>query len=87
MALIKKKTKHSAKEKEQWLKQLGATVKKNREKAALSQSALAYSIPMDSQNISRIERGIVNPSAYAVKQICDALDISISDFYNSFSKK
>lgn len=82
---IKKKSKKPTKEKSLWLKQLGQKVKEFRQEAQMSQADLAYSIQMDAQNISRIERGLVSPSAFAIKQICEALEISIADFYLSFN--
>jgi|JI10StandDraft_1071094.scaffolds.fasta_scaffold03047_11 transcriptional regulator with XRE-family HTH domain len=84
MVLVNKKAVKPKKDKDLWLKQLGLKIKEFRQKAGMSQADLAYSIQMDAQNISRIERGLVNPSAYAVKQICEALGISIADFYLSF---
>jgi ribosome-binding protein aMBF1 (putative translation factor) len=87
MSKIRKKSKKPDPEQQRWLKQLGGTVKDLRLKQGLSQTDLASKIPMDAQNISRIERGLVNTSAFAVKKICDLLKISLTDFYNSFSKK
>lgn len=42
---------------------------------------------MDTQNISRIVRGLVNPSAYAINQIWDVLEILLAIFYTSMSNK
>jgi transcriptional regulator with XRE-family HTH domain len=56
-------------------------------KAGISQADLAYSIQMDAQHISRIERRLANPSAFTVWQICQALQVSVGDFYTSLSKK
>jgi len=82
MTSIKKKPKKPTAAKAMWLKKLGMKIKEFRQKAGISQAELAYSIEMDAQNISRIERGMVNPSAYAIKQICEALGVSLSDFYS-----
>jgi transcriptional regulator with XRE-family HTH domain len=86
MNSIKQKPKKSDKEKKLWLNQLGYKVKELRLKASMSQADLAYSIQMDAQNISRIERGLISPSAYSVKLICNALKIQLSDFYLSFKQ-
>lgn len=85
MSSIKKKVKKPSKSKDLWLKQLGLKIKEFRLEKGMSQADLAYSIQMDAQNISRIERGLVSPSAYAIKQICESLQVSIGEFYMSFS--
>lgn len=86
MNTIKKKSKKTTKDKQLWLNKLGQKVKEIRQNAEMSQADLAYSIQMDAQNISRIERGLVSPSAYSVKVICDSIGISISEFYSSIDK-
>lgn len=84
MSSIKKKIKKPSKSKDLWLKQLGLKVKEFRLEKGMSQADLAYSIHMDAQNISRIERGMVSPSAFAIKQICDSIGMPMSEFYASF---
>ena len=83
MNSIKKKSKKSEKEKQLWLKQLGRKIKELRELQGMSQADVAYEIGMDAQNISRIERGLVSPAAYAVYQIVTALGSSLEKFYSS----
>lgn len=83
---IRKKNTKSDREKTLWLKRLGFQIKFFRQENGLSQADLAYSIDMDAQNISRIERGLINPSAYSIKLICQVLQISIAEFYLSFDK-
>lgn len=73
MNSIKKNSKKSEKEKQLWLNQLGSNIKELRETVGMTQADVAYSIGMDAQNISRIERGLVSPAAYAVYQIITAL--------------
>ncbi len=83
---INKKSKRPTKKKSLWLKQLGAQIKHFRQEVGMSQADLAYSFQMDAQNISRIERGLVSPPANGIKQISDALEIPIHQFYASLMK-
>ena len=89
MAILrKKKRKLKAKDKvkEAWLKKLGLSIKELRLEHDMSQSDLAYSIKMDAQNISRLERGLTNSSAYLINQICITLGVSLADFYAPLEK-
>lgn len=84
MNTIKNKPKKSEKAKQLWLKQLGEKIKELREQQEMSQADVAYSIGMDAQNISRIERGLVSPAAYAIFQIVSTLGSNLEKFYSTF---
>jgi putative transcriptional regulator len=75
------------KEKQLWLKAFGAHVKKMRLKKDISGAELARLLFMDKPNITRLEKGRVNPSVYLVKQLCDVLHISVDDFFKEFKEK
>jgi DNA-binding XRE family transcriptional regulator len=72
------------KSKEEWLKAFGNHVKKVRLTHGLTGAELARQLFMDKPNITRIEKGRVNPSVYLVQQICKVCGISIQEFWKSF---
>lgn len=55
---------------------IGQRIKYYREKAKMTQSKLAELAEMDSNNISRIERGDAKPSLETVIKLCNAFKIS-----------
>lgn len=61
---------------------LGDRIKSLREAKKLTQLELGALIGKDYQAISRIEKGRINPSAYVVKQIALALDVSMDEIYD-----
>ncbi len=61
-------------------KQLGKNIKKFREKANKTQEELAEQAGIHVSYISRIERGVVNPSYDVLEGIAKALKIKIGDF-------
>lgn len=63
-------------------KKLGKRVVQFREDKALTQSQLAALINRDFQSISRIENGRVNASGYILKEIADALEITMNDLFD-----
>lgn len=69
-----------------WNKALGARIQELRLAKGLSQSDLAYGIRIEAQNISRVERGLISPSAYLVAQIAGELEVSLSEFFEFFQK-
>ncbi len=69
------------KEKQQWLKQFGAHVRKLRLKKGISGGELSRTLMIDKSNLIRIEKGRVNTSVYMIKQICDVLEISMKEFW------
>lgn len=59
--------------------ELGKKVRKARIKSELSQTELAYSIGKDQPSINRLEKGRINPSYFYLLEICEGLDISLSE--------
>jgi DNA-binding XRE family transcriptional regulator len=43
-------------------------------------------LDMDQPNITRLEKGRVNPSIYLVKQICETLGVSIEELFERFKE-
>ena len=51
------------------------------EKLQVGSTELAKRIDMEKSNIMRIRRGDVNPSGFLLYRICDALGISMEEFF------
>jgi transcriptional regulator with XRE-family HTH domain len=60
------------------LKNFGSHLKKLREKKNITQAQLASDMNVEISQISRIERGIINPSLCTVVEIAKAIGISPS---------
>lgn len=60
-------------------KQLGENIKKVREKAGKTQEELAKQAGIHFSYLSRIERGIVNPSVEVLENIAKALKVKSVD--------
>ena len=73
--------------KEEFLKELGDHIRLARKEKNISGAELSRLLFMEKSNISRLEKGRVNPSVYLIKQICDVLEISLDDFWKKFTKK
>jgi len=58
---------------------IGARIAQIRRDNGLSQSDLAAIIDSEKQNVSRLERGLVNPGLYFLYKVSDALQISLKD--------
>ena len=67
------------KAKNNFLKKLGARIIYLREKNGMSQTELANECDKDRQSINRLEKGNVNPSAYYLFQIAQALNVPVKD--------
>ena len=67
--------------KEKFQKQLGKHLKKVRTGKGISLRELELNGTVDRATLSQIENGLTNPTAYTLKRICDALDISFVDFF------
>lgn len=63
----------------QKLKILGERVKALRKEKKLTLKELAYSIGKDHQSIYRLEKGGVNPSYLYLIDICNGLEIEVSE--------
>ena len=66
-------------------KKLGLRIKDLRLKKKLTQPGLASKLDVDFQTISRIENGRINPSAFYLKQLCEALEVDMNSLFD-FSK-
>jgi len=62
---------------------VGKRVKELRKNLTLSQEALAYKAEVDRTYVTDVENGRRNISIETLKKIIDALEVSISDFFNS----
>jgi transcriptional regulator with XRE-family HTH domain len=62
---------------------LAADIKAARGKAAVSQEKLAMESGLDRSYISRLERGIANPTYLALQSIAKALDMPLSEILRS----
>lgn len=60
-------------------KQIGRNIKKAREKAKKTQEELAKSAGIHVSYLSRIERGVVNPSVEVLENIAKSLKIKSSE--------
>ena len=58
--------------------QVGSAVSEARARAGLSQKALSAATGIDQSDISKIERGVANPSISTLSRIADALDAKLS---------
>ncbi len=67
------------KAKNNFLKKLGDRIAFLRERNGLNQTQLANECDKDRQSINRLEKGNVNPSAYYLFQIAQALKVPIKD--------
>lgn len=63
--------------KEAYLKNLGKHIARLREEAGYSQAEFALKCDRDKQAINRIEKGRINPTAYALYQIAKELNIPV----------
>ncbi|MFT3824863.1 MAG: helix-turn-helix transcriptional regulator [Chitinophagaceae bacterium] len=69
-----------------YLKALGLRVKALREAKELTLKSLAHAIGKDPQSIHRLEQGGVNPSYLYLLQICEGLEIDISELLKDLSE-
>ncbi|MFB2119565.1 helix-turn-helix domain-containing protein [Parapedobacter sp. 2B3] len=61
--------------------QLGQRIRVLRERRGLTQMELGALIDKDFQAISRMEKGRVNPSAYQIYVLAEALHAPVTDFF------
>jgi putative transcriptional regulator len=69
-------------QKQRYLKKLGQRIVELREGKGWSQRDLAFECGKEPQSIERVENGKSNPTAFYLKEIADALDVKVSDFFN-----
>ena len=60
-------------------------IKQLRLKAGVSQEGLSHLAELDRKYIGIIEKGNTNVSIQVLSQICEALDISLSEFFERFN--
>ncbi|MBZ8178581.1 helix-turn-helix domain-containing protein [Oscillatoria salina] len=63
------------------LAKFGKCLRKARLDKRLSQEQLAEIVDLDRTYISLLERGKRNPSLLCIASLCEALDISIAEFF------
>jgi transcriptional regulator with XRE-family HTH domain len=56
-------------------------IKEKRLKAGISQESLSHLADLDRKYVGIIEKGQTNISIKVLSQLCDALDVSLSDFF------
>jgi transcriptional regulator with XRE-family HTH domain len=64
---------------ESTLTSLANNVKKHRKQAGLSQEELAFQCDIDRTYISKLERGVANPSLLILVKIAETLNVKIED--------
>jgi len=63
-------------------KKLGKRIAYLRDKGNFTQAELGALINKDYQSISRIENGRINASGFILKQIADALGVSMNEIFD-----
>jgi putative transcriptional regulator len=66
-------------EKQLFLKKLGENIKKLRSEKNWNQAELSRRCFKDRQSIERVENGKSNTSIFYLKEIAEALDVSLAD--------
>ena len=61
---------------------IGKRIKNLREASDISARTLAQMTNLDPSQISKVERGASKPSLDALERICQALNISLSEFFS-----
>lgn len=72
------------KDSDQFLKDLGAIIKKLRHEKGLTSVELGYKCNMDKPNINRLENGKTNPTFLTLIRICIALEVELKDLFSDF---
>lgn len=62
--------------------QLGVKIKQIRKTAKLTQEKLAEKTGLSVEYISRIERGVAQPSFKTIEMLADALNVTVKDFWD-----
>jgi DNA-binding XRE family transcriptional regulator len=63
------------------LQDFGKTVRVCRKEQSMTQSALAYEMDVEISQISRIERGLTNPTLLTIVRLASGLRVSISRLF------
>lgn len=64
---------------DEYLVKLGQHIGDVRKAAGLNQSELAVRCDKDRQNIQRLEKGRMNPTAYYLWELAQALNVPVAD--------
>ena len=72
------------KEREEFLKRFGEYLYKIRTEKDISLGELSRRTFIDKPNITRIEKGRMNPSIYVLRKLCKGLEIELKDFLKEF---
>ena len=64
------------------LQDFGKKVRVCRKEQAMTQSALAYEMDVEISQISRIERGLINPTLLTIIRLAGGLRVSISRLFD-----
>jgi transcriptional regulator with XRE-family HTH domain len=67
----------------EFVKKFGLRVREIRTETSLSQEELAHRAGLDTSQIGRIERGVVNTSLSVIKRLADGLKVPVSDLFDS----
>ena len=67
---------------EKYIKEFGKNLKKIRTSKNLSQEALANASDVSLAQITRIERGIVNPTLCTIKSLAIGLEIKTNELFD-----
>ncbi len=60
---------------------IGRRIKVLRLEKGLSQRQLAFNCNKDPQSLERVENGKSCPTVFYIKELCDALNVSLADFF------
>lgn len=67
--------------------QIGEKIKQLRINKGMKGKELAQLSKLDPSQISKIEKGDTNPSLEALERICNALDVTLSEFFSNCNGK
>ena len=65
-------------------KRIGKHIQELRKQRNVSAAELSRRTFIEKPNITRIEKGRINPSLFILKKIADALEISLEEFFKGF---
>lgn len=71
----------------QFKKNLGKSIARERKKVGLTQEQLSECLGIGNEAISRIERGLVEPNLSRLLELGEALDCSVSNFFEEASPR
>lgn len=75
-----------SKQQKKALKDLANRIREVRLQKGLTQEELAHSIGKDKQAIQRLERGETSPGYLSLLEVCEGLEISISDLLRGLNE-